>query len=279
MLRFINGEHLFDPNGETHYRFHTQIDLSQYPQYHDFYEVVLVTSGILRMGLCGRRFLLQPGSLALIRPGDIHTKSGSDCSHINLAFPTAAVDALFEYLCDEKIKRQMLEAAFIPPAFLTQESARILTEKIQRLNTAHTGDWKQTRTFLRGVLFDIITCHVFPLFYTQPGRQDLPDWLTDSLNAWQSPQNRQESLEFFCNYTGHTKEHICRTFKRFLGQSPTVYLNQQRLNYAVNLLLHSDYPMIDVAYESGFKSASRFYHLFRDAYGISPKQFVAQQKG
>ena len=47
MLHVINNVRLIDARTEAHYRIHTQIDSSQYPQVHDFYEFVLVTSGTL----------------------------------------------------------------------------------------------------------------------------------------------------------------------------------------------------------------------------------------
>ena len=53
MLNIINDINLIDPRTESHYRFHTQLDPSQYPQVHDFYEIVLVTYRNLNLQICG----------------------------------------------------------------------------------------------------------------------------------------------------------------------------------------------------------------------------------
>ena len=47
----------------------------------------------------------------------------------------------------------------------------------------------------------------------------------------------------------------------------------KRLNYAANLLIHTDMEIVDVIYESGFQSINYFYHLFKKEYGISPVKY------
>jgi len=276
VLNTITQDHLFENGTEAHYRFHTQIDLSQYPQVHDFFEIVLVTSGVLHLKICGQRFALEPGGLLLIRPGDIHEKSGSNCSHINLAFPAHAVDALFEYLCDTQDKERLFELPFLLPVILPAPQLCTLQEKMKFLNTIHTSDWTKARTILRSILFEVIIQYIVPMLFCNSQHANLPEWLINSIAAWQSAEHRQEGLDFFCSRTGYTKEHLCRAFRRYLGMPSSAYLNQQRLDYAVNLMLHSDYSMIDIIYEAGFKSASRFYRIFRETYGMSPKQFCTQ---
>ena len=74
------------------------------------------------------------------------------------------------------------------------------------------------------------------------------------------------------------REHLCRSFQKYLGVSPTACLSAKRLNYAANLLLHSDQKVIDVAYAAGFQSLSRFYHLFKREFGVSPMQYRRGEK-
>lgn len=276
MLHVINNIKLIDSRTETHYRFHTKLDLDQYPQVHDFWEIVLVTYGTLYLTLCGTTLSLTAGHMALIRAGDIHAKSGKDCAHINLAFPTTVLDELFGYLCNEGQYEALKELPLVSPVRLSQPELFSLKERMERLNTISVSEYGQIRTNLRRILFEVITFYFLPALSPAHAHSSAPQWLSDALTQWQSNEHRSEGLRFFCEYTGYSKEHICRTFKRCFGTPLTVYLNRQRLNYAVNLLLHTDYSVTDIAYEAGFSSPSRFYHLFHETYGISPKQFFAQ---
>jgi AraC-like DNA-binding protein len=67
-----------------------------------------------------------------------------------------------------------------------------------------------------------------------------------------------------------SRERLSRLFHESLGVSFSEYLNQARLATARELLVSSDSPITDVAYESGFQSLSQFNRRFRDSEGISP---------
>lgn len=74
MLKTVNALGLINTESETHYAFHSQIDPSIYPQVHDFYEISLVTSGVLSMNVNGHELFLTEGHFIFLRPGDIHSK-------------------------------------------------------------------------------------------------------------------------------------------------------------------------------------------------------------
>ena len=96
MLYQVNATGTIDPRIEMHYRFHQKIDPSQYPQVHDFYEIMLVTDGKMEMEINHETELLGAGALFLIRPGDVHNrKAVGACSYINLAFPAEVVEKMF----------------------------------------------------------------------------------------------------------------------------------------------------------------------------------------
>ena len=63
------------------------------------------------------------------------------------------------------------------------------------------------------------------------------------------------------------------TFQKVLGQSIAQYLRQRRLNHALKLLADTDMAIIEVAYESGHGSLSRFYDAFQRQVGCTPKDY------
>ena len=105
-------------------------------------------------------------------------------------------------------------------------------------------------------------------------KQRMPAWLAAVLAGLDAPANLgRPALEYLARQSGRSPEHICRCFRRYLGCTPSAYLNRRRLNYAVNLLTHTDMEIVDVVYESGFQSANYFYHLFKRMFGMSPMQY------
>jgi AraC-like DNA-binding protein len=66
-----------------------------------------------------------------------------------------------------------------------------------------------------------------------------------------------------------TISHLC---KEKLGVSFYQYVTQRRL-IAAKSLIEKGFLLEDVALQSGFGDYSGFYRAFRQAYGITPRQY------
>ena len=70
--------------------------------------------------------------------------------------------------------------------------------------------------------------------------------------------------------------YLGRLFKKETGSSITDFINAQRLNYAAQLLRETGYSILSVAGRTGFNNVTYFNRLFKHSYGISPKNYRAQ---
>lgn len=277
----INTKNVINMNSETHFAFHTQIDATQYPQVHDFYELTLITNGKMIYELVDQRFNLSEGSLVFVRPGDVHSKiSIGECTQINLAFPTSTIDSLFEYLYNSDIKKTLLSLAFVPVATLCHNEKALLQSRLERLSLFPVQEEEKIRTYLRIQLIDIMSKYFIPASHNKvlSDKAILPIWLERLLKSLDSIDNLANGLDNLENLSGKTKEHICRAFRKHLHTTPVKYINSKRLNYVANMLMHSDHEIIDLAFDVGFQSLSYFYHIFKQEYGISPHKFRQNRK-
>jgi AraC-like DNA-binding protein len=64
-----------------------------------------------------------------------------------------------------------------------------------------------------------------------------------------------------------------KLFKKICGMNLMHYLTQHRIFHAQRLLSSTDLKILDVALESGYQSASRFYAAFKEFCGVSPQEF------
>ena len=62
-------------------------------------------------------------------------------------------------------------------------------------------------------------------------------------------------------------------FQKVLGLSIAQYLRQRRISHALRLLANTDMAIIEVAFESGHGSLSRFYDAFHRRVGCTPKDY------
>ena len=276
MLYQVNATGTIDPRIEMHYRFHQKIDPSQYPQVHDFYEIMLVTDGKMEMEINHETELAGTGALFLIRPGDVHNrKAVGACSYINLAFPAEVVEKMFRYLNIPEMKQRILGLPRPPRTKLTAGETLLLKARLEKLNLLPLKQPHVICMELRRLMLDVMLQYFLPAF-SSPVHMSCPGWLEKLAEKLEHPDYFSCSLEELASMSGCSREHLCRSFKKYLGVSPSAYLNAKRLNYAANLLLHSDQKVIDVAYASGFQSLSRFYHAFKKEFGVSPLQYRKQ---
>jgi LacI family transcriptional regulator len=78
---------------------------------------------------------------------------------------------------------------------------------------------------------------------------------------------------------GVSRRSITRRFRDTLGRSIIEELLRKRLSEARRLLRTTDEPVVDIAVRVGFRSATYLHRTFREAHGMTPRQYRMQQGG
>lgn len=69
--------------------------------------------------------------------------------------------------------------------------------------------------------------------------------------------------------------YAMQLFRSELGLTLNEYLTQQRVAHAQQLLITTDYDVLDVAMRAGFGSSSQFYAAFKRVCGMPPREYRA----
>ena len=72
---------------------------------------------------------------------------------------------------------------------------------------------------------------------------------------------------------GVNDKYLTRVFTRIMGQHMRAYILSLRVQRARRLLIATDKPIKEIAYESGFRRSDRFRHAFRECVGVSPAAY------
>lgn len=276
----MKANRYIDFETETRYAFHTTINGKDYPQVHDFYELMLILYGDMNLMLDEKNeFHLREGDLFLIRPYEVHSKrTDSQCHYINLSFPQKTVDELFEYLDENDVKNLLLQTERLLPVSLSMHDKEILEHRLVALNTIPRQEAKAKKRSLRLLLIDVIAQYYISNIPWKDTSRDMPSWLVRTIAELNKKENFTMGTDFI--YAGNqlSKEHICRYFRKYLKQSPSQYVNHLRLNYAANLLVHSDQQVLDICFESGFNNLGYFYRLFKEKYHVLPVEYRKKHK-
>ncbi len=78
---------------------------------------------------------------------------------------------------------------------------------------------------------------------------------------------------------GRHEKSVMRFYKQMTGMTLWQSLTAFRLHQAQRLLLTTDRKVIDVALESGFRTLSHFYTVFKRTCGMTPRQYRLQLRG
>ena len=68
------------------------------------------------------------------------------------------------------------------------------------------------------------------------------------------------------------KYKLSKLFNERFGQSMKSYLNTIRIKKAAELLQNQELGVAEVAFSVGYGSVPHFCRVFREAYGLSPKE-------
>lgn len=117
----------------------------------------------------------------------------------------------------------------------------------------------------------------FTGMYSQVQNQDMPPWLSELCRQISTKENFTAGLKRLFDLSPTTREHLSRSFKKYLKTTPTEYITSLRLNYAANQLANTNRKIVDICYDSGFGNLSYFYTCFEKAYGATPKDYRIQK--
>lgn len=76
----------------------------------------------------------------------------------------------------------------------------------------------------------------------------------------------------------YNKCYLSAAFNKYFKTSVTGYVNQLRLLHFIRTVRENRSMSLTVAaFDSGFNSLQNFYRVFKDSYGVSPKEYLRQE--
>lgn len=271
MLEFTLLKELYhiDSEGGIHYHLADSETEILKPHRHEFYETVIALDD-LKHYINGKMFLEKRGTVLLVKPDDCHLFYSEPKFKIhNIAFSVTVKNNLCGFLGERALK--LFEQNETPRYILSNRELAALDARIKRINSLDFYNVKDKNYNFRVVIMDIIT-----KYFTaneRNGYEDMPLWLRKFDEKMRYQENFSKKSDIMVSVSGKSREHISRSIKKYFGVTASAYINDIRLNYAANLLINSNLPIIDISMECGFDNLSWFYRLFENKFGKTPKKF------
>jgi AraC family transcriptional regulator, dual regulator of chb operon len=270
----LRGDDILDIDAEVHYAYHRSLQTVTGLHGHDFFEIFLITKGSVYHLVNGKRLQLVEGSLVLIRPDDIHcyeNDGNEECELLNLAFPKTTLEALFIFLGEGFDGERLLDDEIPPSSIIEKNEIENVKARFQVLNSIPNDSKKVIRSEGRALLVDL-----FIRFFSGHKKtvtDNMPEWLKDLIHEMKHKENFTEGLTRLYELSPKSPEHVTRMIRKHLDMTPTQWINECKLQYAANLLLHTDDSILTICLESGFENLSHFYHRFQKYFQVSPAKY------
>ena len=81
------------------------------------------------------------------------------------------------------------------------------------------------------------------------------------------------SVEYIAKEFHISHSYLCKIFKKNTGGTLISYINKQKMRYAEELLLTTDYTILQISSMTGFRCYSRFLSLFKQLHGKTATEY------
>jgi AraC family cel operon transcriptional repressor len=272
-MRCLTLDHLARGHYCTYAHHHFQQPMPGSPHVHRFYELFWIEEGRGWHWVNGQKRALEPGRLVLVRASDAHAFSARDGDSLHIANFAFFTELWRHY------RRRYYGGGEVFFAVRPVEGREF------DLDSSHLNDLRQAARHLRAGRRDRLTTERFLLdvlgileSHGQSRQRQAPAWLRRVCEDLKKEPPFEEGVLGIARRARKSPEHIAREFRRYLGQSPTDYLNDLRMSHAVRKLIMTDEEIVDIAMECGLQNLGHFYKLFRARLGQAPHAFRVQQR-
>lgn len=243
---------------------------------HNFYEFFLVAEGSAYHFVNNSVQTIYKGDFFFIRPWDVHCyyfyHSENFCIH-NVGFSRQMFYNISLFLHQDKKLRQLTDSQFPPYFHLNEKQFTRVFQYMEEIGELESkGQPKHTRYHAQCIAALFLEDYFFT-YEEAYGESQMPPWLSRLLEEMGKVENLKEGYEKMCRLAPCSPNHLCRTLKAVCGETPTQYINRQRLKYAVYLLTQTNAEIVEICESCGFSNLSHFYHLFRREFGASLARF------
>lgn len=255
---------------------YTISDIYKHVPIHTHYELFIISEGVAYHMINDSVQTVRKGDLFFIRPNDMHSynfyHSENFCVR-NLGFSTQVLRNVSLFLEQEEKMDKLINSEMPAYVHLEGENFRKVLDAMDAagklVNSSHP---RHARYHAQCVIALLLEDYFFTYDEKDPWNQ-MPSWLSELLLNMSKIENLQEGYKKMCELAPCSPSHLCRLLKQICGKTPTQYINQERLKYAVYLLAQTDREILDICECCGFSNVSHFYHLFREQFGVSPAKF------
>ena len=248
------------------------------PHKHKKWELLIFKKGVTENFVNGTKYTAQSGDVFLLGPPHLHEIRFVTTPHLHrdVYFSEEVVrkicDNYSTELFDELENGSHLLHLRLDMS--TYESIDMLCPNLDTLSLISSAEENETTRPAEGLSQSILNM-VVGIYFSQYviKKFDAPPILLDILKKLHYPEFFTQKVSDVIALTNYSHSQFLKIFKQHTGVSIVQYLNRLRIDYAAELLLHTDETVLSVCEHCGYDSLSFFIKSFKAQYNKTPLQY------
>lgn len=249
---------------------------------HNFVELAYVYSGKLCQNINGNELEVKKGEIIILNQNVYHSVKAAEQGDVIINF--LIKPKFFEYALkimdvDNIIGKFLLSTIYLSthrPEYLylkvsEVESIQNIIKEIMLENYKPSIVSKMIINLLINLLLAQILKHSDKIENSSEESYDTK--LIITIIKYIDENYAKANLNEICGVLKQPNYKISKLVKNKIGMTFMELIGEKRLEKAIEMLKNTNWPIEEISYQIGYETSSRFYKIFKQKYGISPKEF------
>lgn len=248
--------------------------------WHSAFEIDYVIGSDTCFYFEGKSFEIPAGSAVFINSGAIHSycpRNPKQCEIYALLFEPVLLSGEYHNDIFRKYIAPVMNGEMTAfPIFAEKQTDRSILSPVEKMVELFSEEPEFYEILLRSEL-NAFWCELIrhiPPGDKQPNAKRKDHFrMTQMLQYIHTRYRDPISVTEIANAAGIGKRECDRCFQRAIGRTPIGYVNEYRVQMAIQELLCSDKTVTEISEGCGFSSVGYFGKVFRQCTGLSPVQY------
>lgn len=247
--------------------------------FHEWVEIIYIVKGTLDVECNDKKIHIRENDFIVINMMEVHsTKCVDGNTAILLQIPVGFLEKIMP-----ELKKYRFQIDLVSKDPVIQTKLDKIRELLKDLWIAYEFrvDGYEFRCY--GIVFELMYILIHSFSYqvseiAQANSEKNKERLNEIIDYINQNYQRTISLNEIADYVGLNPSYFSRFFSSQMGISFTEYVQQIKLGYIHEDLLHTDYTIHEITERHGFYNEKVFRKMFAKVYGCTPKEIRKQKK-
>lgn len=228
------------------------------PHRHEFFEIEYIIKGSGEYSVNGHTYEIKPNSLFFMTPADFHTVTTDDCQMINVMFSP-------EYAEAERLF-SLISGGISCFEIIDDHDKNLILSLLTEIIRIGENNFIFTLKLLSCLLDKLADLNNFSV-------KTVPEGICKAVIFILNNFREGITLNSVAAEVGLAPVYLSSLFKKTMGVSFKVYLNNLQFDYAARLLEFSGMSVQEVCYNSGFTDYANFTRRFKERFYQTPAEY------